>query len=193
MGARAFSNDLIQNRLPLGWSQLFLATGRADRVNRILLVEDDALTAERVRETLASADGPDFDLVHVATLEAAFEHLQEHLVDVVLLDVELSSGDGLQGLVQLRAEFSEVPVIVLSRAADSTQTDRALMMGADGLIANQGGGLRDLMRSIRYALGQRRYGAPHSIRDQQTLASSNDDSELPLRVLRPGLAAHVMP
>jgi PleD family two-component response regulator len=75
---------------------------------------------------LAAADGP-----------SALALLDEHLPDVVLLDVMLPMMDGYATLGRIRrhATASHVPVIVLTGRGDSTDPVKSLEAGADDFIA----------------------------------------------------------
>ncbi|MFT4047345.1 MAG: response regulator [Solimonas sp.] len=97
---------------------------------RILLVEDDRLIADTLVAALARG-GHVID--HARTLREAEAALDGEYV-LVLLDLGLPDGDGLQLLCAIRARRDPLPVIVLT-ARDRT-TDRAfgLDLGADDYV-----------------------------------------------------------
>jgi len=80
---------------------------------RILVVEDDAAQAAAVQGLLA-ADGHEVELLD--QLAAFRARLTQPPPDVVVLDRELSDGDGLDGLRDARAldPWIDVPVVVAS-------------------------------------------------------------------------------
>jgi two-component system CheB/CheR fusion protein len=87
------------------------ATSGARSPVSVLLVEDDADTAEAMRTLLAESG---FD-VHVAGgVKAADETFRLHPVDVLVSDVGLPDGSGLEVLRRLRALRPDLPGIVLS-------------------------------------------------------------------------------
>ena len=95
---------------------------------RILIVEDEPRIASFVAKGLR-ADG------HVATVVAdGREGLDEALSgnhDLVVLDIGLPGMDGYEVLEHLRAQGSQVPVIVLTARDSVTDTLSALEGGAD--------------------------------------------------------------
>ena len=119
---------------------------------KILLVEDDrvlqqtlaiGLRAEK-HEVLVAADG--------RTAKAA---LREDDPDLVVLDLGLPDLPGMEVLAWLR-QWSQLPVIVLSARADSSDKVDALDAGADDYVTKPFG-FEELLARIRAA--RRRSGA----------------------------------
>lgn len=54
--------------------------------------------------------------------------------DLILLDLNMPGMDGFTGLLQLRDETPETPIVVVSAAEDKDVIDRALACGAVGFI-----------------------------------------------------------
>jgi DNA-binding response OmpR family regulator len=102
-------------------------TPRLNAVPEVLVVEDDLELADAVRETLVLFG---FRATTVGTLAAA-SSLAER-VDLVLLDLALPDGDGMELCRRLQGR---VPVIVMT--ARDTQADRVggLEAGADDYVA----------------------------------------------------------
>jgi len=98
---------------------------------RVLLVEDDRMIAESLRTALR-LEGHAVDWVR--DVAAAQGSLATERFDLVLLDLGLPGGDGLQVLRTLRARRDDTPVVVLT-ARDSTGDRVAgLDAGADDYI-----------------------------------------------------------
>ncbi|MEE2982889.1 MAG: sigma-54 dependent transcriptional regulator [Pseudomonadota bacterium] len=76
----------------------------------VVLIEDEALFAKAVIRRLSKSG---FNCIHAATLAAAAECLVSREPDLVLLDMRLPDGSGLDFLQRLR-ETSDVPVIVMT-------------------------------------------------------------------------------
>ena len=68
---------------------------------RILLVEDNSGDARLVKETLADADGLDFQLTHVERLSEARRALGKEQFDVVLLDLMLPDKPRMGSLIEI--------------------------------------------------------------------------------------------
>ena len=96
---------------------------------RVLLVEDNEADVELVREALICSE-----LQHVMEVAADFEEGREHIErmgvnqpcpDVLLMDLNLPKGSGLELLRLLREQpqRSQVPVVVVS--SSNAPSDRA--------------------------------------------------------------------
>jgi len=97
-------------------------------VSRVLLVDDEPA----IRESLAFAlrrDG--FDVEEAASLREARARAGE--VDLLILDLVLPDGNGLDFLRSLRAR-SDVPVIVLTSRDEETERVVGLELGADDYV-----------------------------------------------------------
>jgi PAS domain S-box-containing protein len=120
-------------------------------VIRVLLVEDNASDAQRVRDELSHANATQFAVVHVEGEDGALACLAQQTVDVVVLDFSLRESNGLTILARLRAAAPDVPVVVLSNRADEKLSLQAVQAGAqDYLVKGQVEGL--LVRAIRHAV-----------------------------------------
>lgn len=103
-------------------------------VNRILVVEDDAVTTEVLNFLLTEHD---FQVVATANADAAWAELQKHpLPDVVLLDVMLPGRDGFEVLHQIRhtPHLASLPVIMVTAQIRDEYVMRGLKEGADGYV-----------------------------------------------------------
>ncbi len=95
---------------------------------RILLVEDDALVAEGLKEGLTHAG---YTADHVGTAESALDALQREDFDLAVIDLGLPKMDGLDLIRRLRADGRSLPVLILT-ASDTLQDCVAgLDAGAD--------------------------------------------------------------
>lgn len=97
---------------------------------RILLIEDD----ERIRiEMLDALRAADFD-VDVSVLAQHARRALEREYDLVLLDLGLPDGDGLDLCRELRAAGRSVPVIIITARDQPEQRVRGLDVGADDYV-----------------------------------------------------------
>jgi DNA-binding response OmpR family regulator len=95
---------------------------------RLLLVDDEL----PIRDSLGTYFRKHgYDITTVATCYEATTAMEEGKFDVVVLDVMLPDGDGLSLLESFRAEYPNVPVIIISGLGFDEQTLRdALDRGA---------------------------------------------------------------
>lgn len=114
-----------------------------DRVGpgpRILLVEDEPANRDLVRAIIARADRPELRgivLHEAATIAAARSVLASHPVDIVLVDVRLPDGNGLDLATELRAHSGAGPakVVIVSASVLPAERRSALATGADAFLA----------------------------------------------------------
>ncbi|WP_256842277.1 response regulator transcription factor [Ornithinimicrobium cryptoxanthini] len=99
-------------------------------MTRVLIVEDDPMVFSFLRKGLA-AQGLE-SVVETSAAEAVRSGLVLD-IDVVLLDIRLEDGDGLQVLRALRSKGSTVPVIVLTGTGDQDVVT-CLENGADDFM-----------------------------------------------------------
>jgi two-component system, OmpR family, response regulator len=78
---------------------------------RVLLVEDDEIIGDALHDHVV-ADGWDVDWVK--DLKSALSATQARIYAVILLDLRLPDGSGLEVLRRLQCQSRETPVIVLS-------------------------------------------------------------------------------
>lgn len=100
----------------------------------ILVVEDDARNMILTRAILARRH---YRVTSARSLKEARERLAEELPDLILLDVRLPDGDGLELARDLRADPSALQVKVIVISASVLPDDRAAVVsaGCDAFIA----------------------------------------------------------
>ena len=98
----------------------------------ILVVDDEPPLRELVRVSLG--DGYQFD--EAADIEGAWEKAHERRPDLVVLDIMLPGGSGLDLLRRFREDDSlaDVPVIVLSAWQTGEDEQAARAAGADAFM-----------------------------------------------------------
>jgi len=105
-------------------------------MQNILLLEDHTNTA-RWLETIANASFPDAVVLHVGTLAEARLTLRQHHFQLVLLDIHLPDGSGLE-LIPLIKTFHADTVIVMTTVFDDDQhLFDALRAGAQGYLLKE--------------------------------------------------------
>lgn len=98
---------------------------------RVLLVEDNLRLSTLVRRGL---ENEDFTVDGVGTLSDAEAALDTIPYDVVIMDLGLPDGDGLDLLRSLRAGGSHVPVLVLTARDGVDDRVKGLNAGADDYL-----------------------------------------------------------
>lgn len=117
-----------------------------------LLVEDDPGTRHVVGATLATAG---IECIHAETCSAMWE-LLEQKPDVIILDLCLPDGDGLEQLRRLRQQ-SEVPVLIHSTRSDEIERIIGIEIGADDFLPKPCN-MRELLARTRSLLRRTQRG-----------------------------------
>ena len=101
------------------------ATGRT----RLYYVEDSAELRSRIDRELAGIDGIDV-LGHSERAAEAIREIRRCQPDIVVLDLQLLEGAGIDVLKALRGAGQRPIVIVLTNHADATSREHSLKAGA---------------------------------------------------------------
>jgi two-component system response regulator DevR len=119
----------------------------SERRLRVMLVDDH----EVVRSGLKSMLQAQPDISVVAEAGSVIEAVQQAAAvrpDVVVMDVRLTDGSGIEATREIRAQRPETKVLMLTSFADDEALFASIMAGASGYVLKQirGG---DLVRGIR--------------------------------------------
>lgn len=98
----------------------------------VLLIEDDPDYAGIIAET-ARYEG--HHVVVVGTEEAARRFMGRETPELAIVDVMLPDGSGLNLIPEMREQFPQIPILVLSSLAGLTDITRGLDAGADDYVA----------------------------------------------------------
>jgi DNA-binding NarL/FixJ family response regulator len=117
---------------------------------RVLLADDHAVFREGLRRLLETER--DFLVVgEASTGEEAVRMVSQLRPDILLLDLSMPGGSGLETLARLAATDVPVKVVVLTAEIGRDQVVRALQLGAKGILLKSSGadlifkGLRTIM------------------------------------------------
>jgi two-component system OmpR family response regulator len=98
---------------------------------KLLLIEDDALIGDSIRQALATEDMQISWRRNGAGIEVA---LQDVSYDAILLDLSLPCLDGIEVLKTLRGAGHDVPVLILTARDTIADRVRGLDCGADDYL-----------------------------------------------------------
>jgi len=124
----------------------------------ILLVDDEPDVITVLTPLLKRAG---FAVAVAEDGEAAWNYLQSHTVDLIVLDVMMPKMDGYELLRRLRQDGNMTPIILLSKVGDSAARARTLDSGADDYL-NKPFDPHELLARIRAVLWRAQIG-PHLI------------------------------
>jgi|GEM_PF-1916978 len=120
---------------------------------RILYVEDDFRDADLLQRALAR-QSPGFAVDVVPTLSEARQQLARDATryDLVLIDLELPDGSGMELLAEIRQKALHLAVIILTGHGDEVAAVSALKAGADDYLVKREDYLSRLPVAMEHAL-----------------------------------------
>jgi len=141
---------------------------------RILLADDHAVVRQGVKQILADAFG------QVAFGEARNAQELLGLVsnerwDVVVLDLAMPGGNGLEALKQIKVEHPQLPVLILSIFPEDQYAVRTIRAGAAGYL-NKESAPEELVQAIRKILLGGEYISA-AVADELVLYARHDDDQ----------------
>ena len=152
---------------------------------RVLVVEDDAVAAEAHAAYIERTRG--FILSGVAlSFQDAVQLLGEHEIDLVLLDLHLPDGSGLDLLRQLRATAYPCDVIAVTSARDLEVVRRAVSQGIAAYV----------LKPFTYSMLEsklRQYATYRAEVERDAAAVSQEEVDTVLGMLRPAQGPSVLP
>jgi DNA-binding response OmpR family regulator len=105
-----------------------------EHATRILVVEDDLIIADLIDQILRFEG---FEISHVADGRSAVEFVEEHVPDLILMDLMLPVMSGVEASRQIKAsarsEVAAVPIVAMSAGVNLRANAAGLPV--DGLLA----------------------------------------------------------
>ena len=114
---------------------------------RVMLVDDHEIVRDGIKAMLDTQD----DIVVTAqagSVQEAIDEAGRTRPDVVVMDVRLADGSGIEATRQIRADHPETKVLMLTSFADDEALFSSIMAGASGYVLKQVKS-GELLRAIR--------------------------------------------
>ncbi len=114
---------------------------------RVMLVDDHEIVRDGIRAMLHAED----DIVvtsEAGTVREAIDEADRTRPDVIVMDVRLSDGSGIEATREIRAKHEKTRVLMLTSFADDEALFASIMAGASGYVLKQVK-TGDLLRAIR--------------------------------------------
>jgi DNA-binding NarL/FixJ family response regulator len=120
------------------------------RSRRVLIIDNHPLVREGLRRVIETQA----DLMvcgEADTARAARAAIKECAPDVIIADIGLNQGDGIELVRDVRAHHAQLPILVLSSHDETIYAERMLSVGANGYIMKQVSG-EQILESLRCVL-----------------------------------------
>jgi DNA-binding NarL/FixJ family response regulator len=117
------------------------------RAIRVMLVDDHEVVRKGLRSMIESAD--DLEVVAEAgSVADALLQARLSIPDVVVMDVRLPDGSGIEAAREIRANRQAARILILTSYADENAVFSAIMAGAAGYLLKEANG-SELLAAIR--------------------------------------------
>ncbi len=121
----------------------------------ILLVEDNPGDARLVEHMLRRASSG-FHVTHVPRIAEALDSLHTQDFSVILLDLSLPDGDGIDNVKEILSAAPSAPIVVLTGLEDQGVAIGAVQAGAQDYLIKGKVEPQALVQSMRYAIERKR-------------------------------------
>jgi DNA-binding NarL/FixJ family response regulator len=150
-----------------------------------MLVDDHEIVRDGIRAML----DPEDDVVvtaEAATVREAIDEADRTRPDVIVMDVRLTDGSGIEATREIRAKLPNTRVLMLTSFADDEALFASIMAGASGYVLKQVKS-GDLLRAIRAV------GAGNSLLDPSVTSAVLDRLRKGKHLLRDEKLARLSP
>ncbi|MBD1550513.1 response regulator transcription factor ErdR [Pseudomonas typographi] len=143
----------------------------------ILIADDHPLFRSALRQALTLGLGTDVRLVEAASIAELETWLGEkNDWDLVLLDLNMPGAYGFSGLVLLRGQYPQIPVVMVSAQDDASVVVRAREFGASGFIP-KASTLEVIQAAVRHVLDGEEWWPPQAFEAVALSAEARAASE----------------
>ncbi len=144
----------------------------------ILVIEDNRADVEMIRIFLEDSK-PKHQLLTAESLSEGFYFLDEHDIDLVLLDLNLPDTNGFNTLRRFIEKSPSVPVVVMTGLSDQRKGTESVRAGAQDYLVKGEFDSKQLLKVIRYSLERFRLQA-----EAEERASKASDEKSRLKALQ---------
>ena len=118
----------------------------------ILIADDHPLFRSALHQALSLELGAEVHLAEAASIAELEKHLTEkNDWDLVLLDLNMPGAHGFSGLVLLRGQYPQIPVVMISAQEEASVVSRSREFGASGFIPKSSS-LDQIQKAVRAVL-----------------------------------------
>ena len=127
-----------------------------EKIN-LLLVENSEEKALQVANYLGEISRLAIDINYCETLEESYSLLRKEHIDIILMNLILPDGYGIQSFAGIFLEFPNIPCIVLTELDDDTIAAEIVKSGAQDYITKETMNSDTLFKSISYSIERKQF------------------------------------
>ncbi|CAM3089684.1 LuxR family transcriptional regulator [Vibrio neptunius] len=133
------------------FKQTFIAVNVMDSTYTIIIADDHPLFRNALFQSVHMAISG-ANLLEADSLDALLAVLaKEDDPDLLLLDLKMPGANGMSGLIQLRAEYPDLPIVVVSASEEASVVTQVKSHGAFGFIPKSSD-MRELVSALNQVL-----------------------------------------
>jgi len=141
---------------------------------KLLLVEDNKGDARLIMEMLKESGTDEFDINFCETLNDSLSLIDKLNFDIILLDLSLPDGFGIDSFRKVYTHNPGIPIILLTGNDDQKLALKAVRNGAQDYLVKDQINSRLLVKSIKYAI--ERIKIHQQIKENENFISGIADS-----------------
>jgi DNA-binding NarL/FixJ family response regulator len=122
---------------------------------KILIVDDHPMVREGLSIHIATQGGMEV-CGEAEDPQGAMSKIQSTHPDLVIVDISLKQGNGIDLIHRIRDKYEDMPILVWSMYPENLYAERALRAGANGYL-NKARATREVLEAIRSVLAGKVY------------------------------------
>ncbi len=127
-------------------------------MKKILIADDHAIVREGLKQIMA--EEKEMQVAgEAASIAELFSSLQKESWDIVILDINMPDKSGLEALKEVKEQYPDLPVLILSMYGEDQYGIRALKAGASGYLKKVSAP-EELAKAINKILSGGKYISP---------------------------------
>ncbi len=143
---------------------------------RILIADDHAVVRKGIKQILTEANQDAF-VAEAGNLGEAHDLIREQPWDIIILDLAMPDGNGLESLKQIKQEYPNLPVLVMSIYPEDQYALRTIRAGASGYLTKESAP-EELVQAIQRILAGGEYISVAVEQELVNFARREDDQPL---------------
>jgi len=124
----------------------------------IIIADDHKMVAQALKQVIEAKDSAEVTGIALTIADAAGQ-LEEKKPDLLLLDIAMPDGDGIEALPKLRKASQDTKIIILTMYSEAEVIQRAIKSGVDGYLMKDSDA-EEILAAIDHVSNGERYISP---------------------------------
>lgn len=124
----------------------------------IIIADDHKMVAQALKQVIEAKDSAEVTGIALTIADAAGQ-LEEKKPDLLLLDIAMPDGDGIEALPKLRKASQDTKIIILTMYSEAEVIQRAIKSGVDGYLMKDSDA-EEILAAIEHVSNGERYISP---------------------------------